>query len=153
VFLKLCCLLGAYKFNTVHLPCTYIIYIDGCIAKLLSNFYLLYSLLHVSALNLGHLQGATSLSTYKMAARRMNSTKCKHSPFRHTQFTIQCPFCRVPNDILSTGILKQGSSKCICIRDVQEHTTHQLYRSGTWPLHEEHDRLKCHVQNVTMTSA
>ena len=60
-----------------------------------------------------------AFSTYKMAARKMNSTKCKHNPFRHSQFThqqrtlIQCPFCRVPNDILSTDILKQGWSKCI----------------------------------------
>jgi hypothetical protein len=49
------------EYNALHLPCTYITYIDVLLPIYRTIVYLLYSLLHVSALNLGHPKGATSI--------------------------------------------------------------------------------------------
>ena len=52
-------LLFGSAFHTILLLCNYITYTDVCLPVYCTILYLLYSLLHVSVLNLGHPHGAT----------------------------------------------------------------------------------------------
>jgi hypothetical protein len=72
-------------------------YIDVCISNLLHNIIFLYSLLHVSALNTGHPEGATS--RFDVFGNLLKYTICPYVVSTYIQVSI----CNLP-EMLCTSI-------------------------------------------------